>query len=155
MADDMTSSDAVMAVALTVHASDGHDLAEPGTWADLDAEQERNYLAMARSLIDARLITWPPALPAEPLDAVAADHLAAVVHNDIDQQWPDWADLPEQARDYVRTNVRALDSAGLLDHTTARELICAPGFRTRPELWDEPRPVWIASAPSLHDDPPF
>lgn len=144
-----------MAVALTVHDSDNRDCVEPWAWADLDAEQERNYLAMARSLVDARLITWPPVIESEPLDSAAADHLAAVVHNDIDHQWPNWADLPETARDCVRINVAGLDAAGLLDHTRARELISAPGFRARPELWGEPRPVWIASAPTLHDDPPF
>ncbi|MET8799260.1 hypothetical protein ABZV91_22980 [Nocardia sp. NPDC004568] len=47
--------------------------------------------------------------------------LAPAIHAgdnaDLDQPWT-WA-----------ANVRALDAADLLDHTTARELISAPGFR--------------------------
>ncbi|MEU4843316.1 hypothetical protein [Nocardia testacea] len=149
----MTGRDAVISVALAIHASDNADLDQPWTWADLDAKQERNYLKLARRLIDAGLITWPPAAPDAPLDLTAAEHLAAIVHNDIDHQWPNWADLHEHARGYVRANVRALDAAGMLDHTTARELISAPGFPDRPDIWAEPRPItW---APSVPDDPPF
>jgi hypothetical protein len=142
-----------MAVALALHASDNADLHEPWEWADLDAKQERSYLKLARGLIDAGLITWPPAAPVASLDPTVADHLAAVIHNDIDHQWPNWADLHEDARGYVRTNVHHLDAAGLLDHATAHELISTPDFPDRPDIWAEPRPItWM---PSVPDDPPF
>ncbi|WP_040800708.1 hypothetical protein [Nocardia higoensis] len=149
----MTGPDAVHAVALVVHASDNADLGEPGTWADLDAEQEHNYLKLAAGLINAGLITWPPSVPDAPLDPTATEHLAALVHNNVDRQWPNWADLHDGARGYVRDYVSTLDAAGLLDHSGARKLISAPGFRNRPDIWAERCPItW---APSVPDDPPF
>ncbi|WP_280490266.1 hypothetical protein [Nocardia farcinica] len=120
-----TSTDALMTVALVVLDSDIANLPTPSSWADLDAEQKHSYLTLARRLIDAGLITWPPVVPATPLDPTITEHLAAVIHTDIDQQWPAWTDLYDHARDSVRANVRALDDAGLLDRATAQKLTAA------------------------------